>query len=337
MKIVALYPFLKEEINALFLKISISSLYNIVDQVIILIDHHNKNVDLDLKFLKQKKISIYYTKNTQRKSYAPRDELLKLGRRNKGTHFIWLDCDEFFTYPFAKNGRKLISNLQIGEKIQLKWLNTWKNHRYYIDDKKNIYYHAYKDFIVYDSKGYAFPKKLIDEPRTQGVNVKEKTHFINIKDGAVIHLQFVNWNNFKLKQAWYMCWEFINLNSSAAKINRKYFYTYFNDFPKLKKINNKWIKNIPQKYFYKLNINTQNYWSLRFEELFHNKLIINFEQLNIWHNDILRKLFIRITKRNPSLNIFSRLNIFLFFVLENYRFIKKVIINNLKLKSGNSQ
>lgn len=336
MKIIALYPFLKEEINALFLKISILSLYNIVDQVIILIDYHNKNVDLDLQFLKKKKIRIYYTKNILRKTYAPRDELLKLGRRNKGTHFIWLDCDEFFTYPFVKKGRKLISNLQIGEKIQLRWLNTWKSPRYYIDDIKNIYSHTYKDFIVCDSKKYVFPKKIIDEPRTQGDNIKRKTHFLNIEDGAVIHLQFVNWNNFKLKQAWYMCWEFIHLKNSTTKINRKYFYTYFNNSPKLRKINNKWIKNIPQKYFYKLNIDTESYWSLRFEELFRNKLISNFEQLNIWHNDILKKLFIRITKRYPSLNILNKLNIFLFFVLENYRFIKKIILNNLKLKSSNS-
>jgi len=44
MKIIALYPLLREELNFQFLRISILSLYNIVDQIIILIDFSKKKI-----------------------------------------------------------------------------------------------------------------------------------------------------------------------------------------------------------------------------------------------------------------------------------------------------
>ena len=91
MKVVALYPFLREELNLRFLKISIQSLYKIVDEIIILIDHHNKHLDLKINIFLKKKIKIYYEHNRKRRAYAPRKKLLKLGRKHKGTHFIWLE------------------------------------------------------------------------------------------------------------------------------------------------------------------------------------------------------------------------------------------------------
>ena len=55
MKVIALYPFLREELNLRFLKISIQSLYKIVDEIIILIDHHNKDLDLKINIFFKKK------------------------------------------------------------------------------------------------------------------------------------------------------------------------------------------------------------------------------------------------------------------------------------------
>jgi hypothetical protein len=103
MKIIALYPLLREELNLRFLEISILSLYKIVDEILIAVDYPNQNFKLNFSFLKKKKIKVFYLKKSEesrRITGTPRSEFLKLGRKRKGTHFIWLDCDELFTYPF---------------------------------------------------------------------------------------------------------------------------------------------------------------------------------------------------------------------------------------------
>lgn len=332
MKIIALYPLLREEINFRFLRISIISLYNIVDEICIAVDYFNQDIKFDTKFFKKKKIKIFYLKspsNNTRKSNAPRIELLRLGRKNGGTHFIWLDCDEVFTYPFSKNGRKIISNMTVGQKIQLRWLSMYKDFKYYRNDNKSIWSNMYKDFIVYDTSEYNLVKNLLHEPRTQGPNTLENTIKLDLNKGAVMHLQFVNWSNFLLKASWYMCMEIMRMKENIMFINRKYFYTSFENFPNVKKIKMSWVQHIPKILFYNLNIDTADYWYNRFSEFFKKNSILRFEQLNIWHNDILNKLFLQITGRKPRLSFLTRLNLFLYFFLEYFRFIKKFLINRL--------
>jgi hypothetical protein len=83
------------------------------------------------------------------------------------------------------------------------------------------------------------------------------------------------------------------------------------------------------------NLPNDDYWKKKFQDFFKKNKIRNFEQLNIWNNIILKKIFFESENRYPNLNIFSKLNIVLFYVLENYRLLKKIIINNTKLKSSN--
>lgn len=327
MKVIALYPFLREELNLRFLKISIQSLYKIVDEIIILIDHHNKDLDLKINIFLKKKIKIYYEHNQKRRAYAPRKKLLKLGRKHKGTHFIWLDCDEAFTFPFSSHGRKIIRNLKIGEKIQMRWLSIWKDYRFYRNDKKSIWSNSYKDFIVHDDPRYNFKKiNYVDEPRTQGPNLKKKTIFLDINHGAVMHYQFINWNNFQLKQAWYMCQELLNNNKNSFQINRKYFFTYFDNFPKIKKINTNWLKHVNKSYVKNLNFDTSEYWKNRFISLFNNFNILTFKNLYIWNNKILKNIFFDNQKRSPKLDFLNKLNIFLYGMIEIYRFCKNYIL-----------
>jgi hypothetical protein len=335
MKIIALYPLLREEINFNFLKISILSLYKIVDEIIMLIDYPNKHIKFDKKIFKKKKIKIYYLKNLIRKTYAPRDFLLTIGRKNKGTHFVWLDCDEAFTYPFVKNGRKIISDMRPGDKIQMQWLSMWKSVDYFRVDKKSVWSNSFKDFIVCDKNNYSFDNTFLHEARTQGPNTEENTIILKPTQGAVMHFQFVNWNNFQFKQAWYMCLEKIRMKDNSYKINRKYFYTYFENFPKLKRIRSNWLKHIPRNYFYDLNIDTSFYWRDRFCKLFKKYSILRFEQLNIWRNNILNDIFFIIKGRFPVLHTASKVNIFFFFIIEYFRLIKKFINNILVLKKNN--
>jgi hypothetical protein len=330
MKIIALYPLLREEINFNFLKISILALYSIVDEIYIAVDYPNEDIKFNLNFFKKKKIKIFYlnkSAETKRLTGTPRVELLRLGRKNKGTHFIWLDCDEVFTSPFTKNGRQIISNMKIGQKIQMRWLSMYKNYKYYRNDKKSIWSNLYKDFIVCDSPKYSLVTNVYHEPRTQGPNTLENTIKLDIENGAVMHLQFVNWNNFLLKAAWHMCMETLKMKYNYMSLNRKYFYVYFENFPSLKKIKMSWINHIPKILFNKINIDTQDYWNKRYNFFFKKNYILNFEQLNIWHNDILKKLFIKNTGRKPRLSFLSRLNLFLYCLLEYFRLAKKILFN----------
>lgn len=326
MKIIALYPLLREEINFNFLRISIKGLYNIVDEILIAVDYPNYEIKFNTNFLKKKKIKIFYLNRSvesKRVTGTPRIELLRIGRKNKGTHFIWLDCDEVFTSPFTKNGRKIISNMKIGQKIQLRWLSMYKNYKYYRCDKKSIWSNMYKDFIVCDSPEYNLVTNVLHEPRTQGPNTLENTIKLPIEKGAVMHLQFVNWTNFLLKAAWWMCMEITKMKENPMVINRKYFYVYFENFPALKKIKLSWINHIPKFYFEKINIDTKDYWNKRYSYFFKKNSIFKFEQLNIWHNSILKELFVKNTGRIPRLSFLNRFNLFLYFFLEYLRLIKK--------------
>jgi hypothetical protein len=335
MKIIALYPLLREELNFRFIKISILSLYNIVDQIIILIDFPNKEIKFKRNIFKKKKIKIYYLNNFNRKTNAPREQLLKIGRQNKGTHFIWLDSDEAFTYPFFKNGRKIISKMKVGEKIQMQWLNMWKKFNYFRVDNKSVWSNSFKDFIVCDHPNYFFNSNVLHEARTPGNNSKDNSIILEPSKGAVMHFQFVNWENCQLKQAWYTCLEVIKMKEDIKKINRKYFYTYFENFPEISRIKNNLIKHIPKKYFYEIFLDTSDYWEKRFRNLFKKYPIKKFEQLNIWHNIILKKIFLESEKRYPKINFLNKLNIFMFFIIENFRYFKKFFVNKLRLKNSN--
>jgi hypothetical protein len=133
----------------------------------------------------------------------------------------------------------------------------------------------------------------------------------------------VNWTNFLLKAAWWMCMEITKMKENPMVINRKYFYVYFENFPALKKIKLSWINHIPKFYFEKINIDTKDYWNKRYSYFFKKNSIFKFEQLNIWHNSILKELFVKNTGRIPRLSFLNRFNLFLYFFLEYLRLIKK--------------
>ena len=107
MKIIALYGVLQDRLNINFLKVSIMSLYDSVDEIIILFDTPNNKKKLEKKFFNtKKKISIYFSKRKQKNTNAPIHELLKIGRKHNGSHFIFLDADEAITFSLSKNLRK---------------------------------------------------------------------------------------------------------------------------------------------------------------------------------------------------------------------------------------
>jgi hypothetical protein len=317
MKIIALYPVLQNKLNINFLKISIKSIYEIVDEIIILFDYPNDKNDLILKNFEDKKIYRYFLekKNPTIRTNAPVIELLSLGRKHNGSHFIFLDTDEAFTYPFVKNYNNYISSMKPGDKIMLKWLPMWKNHSMYRVDKKSIWSHIYKDFIFCDNLKDNL-SNVFGYARTPGNITKNNTIYIDEAEGAVMHFQFANWNNFQLKQAWNMCQHLLIEKMSEPAINRMFFYTNFENFPKLKKINTDWQSHIPHEYFSDIYIDTKEFWFIKFNKLFQENSIKKFEQLNIWHNTQLRDLYLNLCNDYPKMNVKNKFFFFLFLIKE---------------------
>lgn len=324
MKIIALYPVLQEKLNINFLKISIRSLYEIVDEIIILFDYPNNKYDLILNSFEDKKIYKYFVEKKDHtiKTNAPVIELLSLGRMHNGSHFIFLDTDEAFTHPFMKHSSNYISSMKPGDKIMLKWLPMWKNHTMYRIDKKSIWSNIFKDFIFCDNLKDNL-SNVFGYARTPGNITKNNTIYISEAEGAVMHFQFVNWNNFQLKQAWNMCQHFLIEKLSEPEINRMFFYTYFENFPKLKKINTDWQSHIPNEYFSDIYIDTKQFWFNKFNKLFKQNSIKKFEQLNIWHNPQLKNFYFGCCGNYPKMNIKNKILFALFTIKE---FVKNIYL-----------
>ena len=62
-----------------------------------------------------------------------------------------------------------------------------------------------------------------------------------------------------------------NVSQSVNKINRMYYYTYFENFPKVKKINSSELKHIPKKYFKNINFDNSKFWKKKFNFFFQKK------------------------------------------------------------------
>jgi len=322
MKLIALYGVLQDKLNINLLKISIASLYNTVDEVIILFDTPNNKNDRSLKYFNKKKISIYFSNRKKKTTNSPVAEVLKLGRQHKGTHFIFLDSDEAFTYPLMKNIRKYVSNMKPGEKLVMDWISMWKKFDYYRCDKKSIWSNLSKDFVYCDNLKDKFLNSYLYYSRTPG-KLNNNFKHLSREEGAVMHFQFVNWKYYQSKQAWYMlCHSAIsnkkndidNKNKSLAAINRTHFFTYFENYPSTKKIKFMWQKHINNKFFKEKNKNNIIYWEKKFSLFFKKHDIAKYEQLNIWHISFLKKLFINKIKRNPKANFLNKIIFYLFII-----------------------
>lgn len=324
MKIAALYSVAEDE--QIFLKVSLQSIKNLADEIIVIFDNskstYNKN---SIEILKKYRAKIFFLDQLGKKKRirVPRDILLDVARKRKVTHFIWLDCDEAFTKNFSDNGRKFIKKLRPGEKIFMPWLSMWKNYKYYRVDQKNVWSNLYKDFVVCDHPSLSFDKKIFyHEGRTQGINNSD--NFIKLdleKSGAVMHYQFVPWDHFQMKQAFYRCHEykFIKFKNSE-KINRRYYETLSENNPKIKELNNKYYSHLSLKDLDNISRKSDDYYFERIKNLI-SKNISLFEDLDIWHITKLKNFFFLKKKKYPRKNLLKR-------VLYNF-FLLKLLIKNI--------
>ncbi|GAA6212658.1 hypothetical protein NBRC116602_23990 [Hyphomicrobiales bacterium 4NK60-0047b] len=298
MKIIALFPVRNEE---WILPTYLSSVSQIADEIIAL---DQESEDSTEKILKEKNVRVeknIVPKGTWQQTNIRREKLLSLGRASGGTHFIWLDADEAFTANFLKQGRDIIGNLKPGQKLTMQWLALWKSIDKYRDDE-SVWSNNFKDFIVCDHPDYGFEVAHIHEGRTQGPNTTDTLVQLPLEKGAVLHFQFVPWQKFQLKQAWYRCLELIDAPNAAESINATYSITL--DDPKVG------LQKIPEDWTNDLQIDpliTQNSSSWHLNEiikLFNKHGIEFFEPLQIWHLDELNCEFEKRLGRPPKKNMY---------------------------------
>jgi hypothetical protein len=151
-----------------------------------------------------------------------RDDLLRIGREQGGTHFLCLDADEALTAPARTYLRPALEALPAGHKIAMTWLALWKSPTHYRADA-SVWSNNIKEFAFADREGYAYEGQWPHRAgRTPGPKDRDLWHTLPVDEGAVLHFQFTPWEMFQYKQAWYRCAELIRTPNRAPEINEMY-------------------------------------------------------------------------------------------------------------------
>ncbi len=298
MKIIALLPFKNEE---WILKEYINSIKKITDFIIAFDDNSTDKSRSLLEKAGAKIITENYEKESGWTEYKIRERLLDEGRKEGGTHFICLDCDEIFSNNFFNSARETILSLKPGQSLWMDWINLYGNLK--TERIDGVYDKLNKSFIFCDDKNAAFKYVFLGVSRTPG-NPDYKL-VIDRKHGSVIHFQFLNTERSAMKRAWYMCSELIKADRSAQRINVTYDIQKdiknIKTRPILSDSDFKITDNSVTRYDYKTD------W--RFTEIFNwfDKYGIEFfEPLDIWDNKTFKNEFEKRTGGIPVPKIVSR-------------------------------
>jgi hypothetical protein len=154
-----------------------------------------------------------------------RNQLLKRGRELGGTHFVVLDADEFFCGIEKREIRKLILNLEIGEKLFCNWIMLGSSQGDFCNDF-SVWSPKLKDFAFADDPSLNYPtNQFVHFARTPEGGSELVGQKIKFEDFGVLHLQFLNYNLGQVKQCWYRYKEVVDLNRNVTLVNRRYQFT----------------------------------------------------------------------------------------------------------------
>lgn len=292
MKIVALMPVKNEEA---FLPITIPPLKKVADKIIILDD---ASTDKSVEIARKHGAIVIDTPKNQDYQYmsAKRELLLEHGRKMGGTHFLWIDADEILVCK-PEQFKFYIAKMHPGAKCVLPWISLWKSPNYYREDT-SVWSKLEKDFVVADAKNLTFEKRYFSEGRTQGPNNKKTWQHVPQGLAYVLHLQFVPWQRFQMKQAWYRCAELVKTPKKYKQINHQYAITLDDPSAKCSPTPKEWlngikipkeIENLPPAWHKKAILDYFDKYGIEF-----------FEPLQIWHVTELKKEFIKRTGREPK-------------------------------------
>lgn len=150
-----------------------------------------------------------------------RNELLRAGREAFGTHFIVMDADEMFTAPCKDDNflRKKILELAPGEALALHHIRLWKGVDQWRADNA-----ATKEFVFYDDGDCFYDTSYLHTSRVP-MNLKSYRSVLIDSYGlhGVLHFQAINWENVRMRKAWYLCVEAIHRPEAGSRSLNDYY------------------------------------------------------------------------------------------------------------------
>lgn len=317
MKIVALLPVKNE---AWILKAHLDSVLRVADHVIALDD--NSTDDTREILAQDHRVTLLsasdFIKNETRVDMSlRRNVLLDQARKIGATHQLWLDADEIIPEKYSTELRLTIGNLTSGQRLWLPWITLWKKPT--VARVDSVWKNLRKDFVFCDDGISTFGAAELSESRTPHTppthSAANSTYAhigaINTDIDAhtpVIHFQFVNWKKSMIKQAWYMCHEFLQNTRSERRINATYSVSI--DSPSVRVREISYLSDAERITLERITENLKGFdvtETSQYKDLlawFDAKGIEHFEKLNIWHVEELYTLFINRTGRNPRIEIF---------------------------------
>jgi glycosyltransferase involved in cell wall biosynthesis len=290
LKFIALIPFKNEE---RFLPACLSSIVNVVDEIICIDDG---STDRSREIAESFGCKVYQNDQLLSVGWAEhhiRQNLLALGRKAGGTHFLCLDADEALTYQFGIIARFLLPQINPGQNIRMQWLSLWKSPHHFRADS-SVWSNNFKDFIFADDGKAEYEYRFLHVSRTP---VSDTALTLNPVLGAVLHYQFSDWESFNIKQADYRCSELIKSPGSEFNINNKYAITLQREDVFLAKMPESWFWHITEPDFEEDYVDWRYNRILEYFKVHGTKY---FENLQIWHIDSLRKIFFEMNGRNPG-------------------------------------
>ncbi len=300
MKIIALIPAKNEEV---MLSINLPQIKRFVDQIIVMDDGSTDNTievakNYGAHIIKNEKLNEVWWSEEH-----IRNKMLEYGRGLGGTHFLCLDADEYPSETFIKNKKKLIEKLKPGEKLFLRWVSLWKSTKVYRDDN-GPFGNLFKDFLVFDD-GKINHSSVRDfyVGRTPG---NGRTVKVPVEQGCILHLQFIAWKRFQIKQASYLCSELVKYPGEHKRINYNYSLTK-DDEAKTKPVPEEWIHEpIPES----LADMDAGWYLDKIHGFFDKHGISYFEPLEIWHIPELKEKFVEKMNREPITKAYTKKEIF---------------------------
>lgn len=294
MKVIALLPLRNDQP---FIRTFLSGITPLVDEIVA-IDHGS--LDHAPQLLEEAGATVLRgpppDRSRGRRLGEQRQALLEAGRRRGGTHFVWLDADEAFTAPFLARGRSLIGSLSPGTKLVMRWVALWQSPRRFRNDD-SLWGNSWKDFVFADDPSLNFlSNDPFHEPRTPGPNDAVHVRRLPVEDGAVLHFQFLAWDRFQMKQAWYRCWELMLGEKRPVEINHLYHAT-LDEKGATSPVPDKWLigLNIPSD----LQETRGDWYREEIVTWFEERGPLFFEPLQIWHIPSLRDEFVARVGREP--------------------------------------
>lgn len=249
-----------------------------------------------------------------------RTVLLNEARSLGATHFIFLDCDEYFSEEFLRDARNIISKMSPGEKIALEWVNLWGDEDNYC--VQGPWAPKYKDFIMCDDLLASYPYTTHHVPRSPTSITNLPWIDLPRNLGVVIHTQFVDQFTFQCKQILCRMAELLNSKKSAYNINITYADTLELNGT-TQKIPPTWKSSVAIEHSEVCNWRVQE-----IKKLFEIYGISFFEELDIWHLDFMKEYWFSQSRRHPKVanrkrfSILMKLIVYRFRVMIGYKFDK---------------